>query len=185
MSLHISIWYKTKSIFIFTVYLSVYLPAIFLPYFCFLIPNRCSCKQQIICKCWAMRQTLQGFLPHSRREPLTLVPSHLPWRWTWISWRRERSASGWTFLLFHRRYKNAGISRTCSFDWFQPPATAFFTIFSAFFQVEEDEKLKKRKERFGALTSASSATSADVEVCLLSSAFHFVCVSTFHLSIIM
>lgn len=46
-----------------------------------------------------------------------------------------------------------------------------------FFQIEEDEKLKKRKERFGALTSAGSAGSpgsADVEVCFLSIPSFFV-----------
>ena len=31
-------------------------------------------------------------------------------------------------------------------------------------KVEEDEKLKKRKERFGAQTAASSAGGAEVEV---------------------
>lgn len=33
-----------------------------------------------------------------------------------------------------------------------------------FFQIEEDEKLKKRKERFGVLTSGGSAGLDDVEV---------------------
>ncbi len=36
-----------------------------------------------------------------------------------------------------------------------------------YFQIEEDEKLRKRKERFGALTTAGSAGAADVEVCFL------------------
>lgn len=35
--------------------------------------------------------------------------------------------------------------------------------------MEEDEKLKKRKERFGALTSGGAAGSADTEVGVLSS----------------
>lgn len=44
-------------------------------------------------------------------------------------------------------------------------------LFLSLFQIEEDEKLKKRKERFGALTNAGSAGAAgaaDVEVRFLS-----------------
>lgn len=37
-------------------------------------------------------------------------------------------------------------------------------LFLSRFQIEEDEKLKKRKERFGVLTNAGSAGAADVEV---------------------
>lgn len=49
---------------------------------------------------------------------------------------------------------------------------AFFKLFLGIFllrrlcfQIEEDEKLKKRKERFGALTNAGSVGAADTEVC--------------------
>ena len=40
-------------------------------------------------------------------------------------------------------------------------------MFLYLFQIEDDEKLKKRKERFGALTNAGSAGAGDVEVCPL------------------
>lgn len=42
-----------------------------------------------------------------------------------------------------------------------------FPLVRLWFQIEEDEKLKKRKERFGALTNAGSAGAADTEVCFL------------------
>lgn len=41
-------------------------------------------------------------------------------------------------------------------------------VWGFYFQIEEDEKLKKRKERFGVTAAAGVAVSADVEVNLRS-----------------
>lgn len=51
------------------------------------------------------------------------------------------------------------------------PDSALSWFCLSLFQIEEDEKLKKRKERFGALTNAGSAGAADVEVRVTSATF--------------
>lgn len=98
----------------------------------------------------------------------------------------EKSATLWSERFFcFTKGTNAAVSCICFFANFPTVGLVrvvfvifflnhfsflqqhFFKKSLVFFQIEEDEKLKKRKERFGALTSASSATSADVEVCFL------------------
>lgn len=52
-----------------------------------------------------------------------------------------------------------------------PKIFVLLRLLMCFVQLEEDEKLKKRKERFGALTSGGTIGSGDVEVTF----YFFVC----------